>query len=109
MLLKHKKCYQETNEDVIDPPDICQYIAEVGLIYTGDIDIDPVIFDAEWVVCNDMGNTIITESVAATDEEIVVNTCVKQGTFTFDGMTFFTSGSFSTTYWQVDITFTVCP
>ena len=94
MLWKYKKCYQETNEDVVisTPPENCLLLNNIRGVYFGDVESDPTSVLVEYIACGDNTDTVITSSIFVGQtptqpyEELVVNQCIKKGSLFVGGV-----------------------
>lgn len=109
MLWKYKKCYQETSEDVIiTPPGICQFVDQINAIYTGN-DFDPTLSTIQYITFGDETNTIITIPMDAITVNINLGTTIKQGSLFIDGVNIVSNGVVGTPFWSVEVFFESCP
>ena len=116
MLWKYKKCYQETNEDVIiTPPEICIFLNNVRGVYFGDTESDPITTTVEYILCGDETNTIISQELYVgltppkANEELVINQCVKSGSLYVGGVNITNESPTTTPLWSITADFGVCP
>lgn len=117
MLWKYKKCYQETNEDVVipTPPENCLLLNNIRGVYFGDVEFDPTTTNVQYILAGDVTNTIITESlyvgITPTDpyEELIINESIKEGSLYVGGVNITNESPTMTPLWSITADFGVCP
>ena len=116
MLWKYKKCYQETNEDIVTPPtEICIYLNNVRGVYFGDTEFDPTSVEVKYIACGDETNTEIIDSIfvgmtpSEPYEELVVNQCIKSGSLYVGGVNITNETPTGVPLWSITADFGVCP
>ena len=85
MLWKHKKFYQETNEDVVDPPnETCARLISISGTY---LMTNDRVVDISYIACGDETNTPIETEIASGDTfEQAFNECIKEESLIIDGI-----------------------
>ena len=113
MLWKYKKCYQETNEDVVipTPPENCLLLNNIRGVYFGDVEFDPTSVLVEYIACGDNTNTVITSSIFVGQtpsqpyEQLVVSQCIKEGSLFVGGVNIVSGSPTTVPLWTITAEF----
>jgi len=92
MLWKYKKVYQETSENIVDPPVVaCKRLLNITHVYsqTDYNQANPRQLLIEYILCEDENNSVVTLSIIGTPEESIIETiseCIKEGSLFLNGV-----------------------
>jgi hypothetical protein len=106
MLWKYKKCYQEDNDDVVNPR-TCNFLKKVTGIFTG-LEGDPTSTEVRYILCEDETDTEIVGTLSVANPVLNVNVCIKESSLFVDGVNITNEITTLTPYWGVSADFDDC-
>lgn len=107
MLWKYKKVYQETNENIVVVPEICNFLKTVFAVYTG-MEFDPALSTLSYIAFGDETNTPVVLPLDNINMVIGIATQIKEGSLFVDGVNITTSNTTLTPLWSVTAELSAC-